>query len=146
MHSYLLRGQRDIAWLDCLGGLLRGRESNERATSSFSADSVPVIIFPTPLHIHIKTHGRSAGKSQATHKVCKVRAVRACVLSCNPFVCMEKQWECMLVSYFVCVLGIQLSSPRLLSHAPQLAPKSPQLQIKVRLTPGPLTYCLPTNS
>lgn len=43
----------------------------------------------------------------------------------------------MVVSYFVCVLGIQLSFSHLLSHAPQLALKSPQSQIKVRLTPGP---------
>ena len=35
---------------------------------------------------------------------------------------------------------------RLLSHAPQLALKSPQSQIKVRLAPGPLTYWQPTNS
>ena len=49
-------------------------------------------------------------------------------------------WMHGKVMLFSLCFGDKLSFGRRLSHAPQLALKSPQSQIKVSLTPGPLTY------
>lgn len=80
-----------------------------------------------------KTVENSASKFQAeiqaTHGVCKVSA------------------ECVHEQLYLCEGTVVFKFfAYLLSQAPKLALKPPQPQIKVRLTPGPLTFWQPTNS
>lgn len=109
----------------------------EKATSSLLC-TVCQKSFPWPHSIHISKHSEKTVENRAckfqaeiqpTHGACKAGAV------CVP----ERLYLCegtVVFKFF----------SYLLSQAPKLALKPPRPQIKVRPTPGPLTYWQPTNS
>lgn len=54
---------------------------------------------------------------------------------------MQLHGNARLCLLFLCVWGVEGGKEVVpLSHGPKLALRSPQSQIKVGLTPGPLTY------